>query len=943
MSGISNDQALYARRLDEKYGFPSGTMETLVNTESSGDGKATSSKGARGYGQLMPSAMTDAGMKGVDPASLSYREQLNIAANHLNKGFKRFGDIGLALAGYNAGNGRVNAVRNGKSTLPGETADYVRKFADAGIIPPDSEVIQHAQLARTGASKKLSEPDYSKLDEDISSVGNTSAWDAKRAQFKEQATAGQQDSSQPPATEQAPTDSWEAKRAQFLASQQQGQQPEQQQIARSNLNPEMEYLPPGLTSAPEQALRGIANIPSDLMDAGVGVINAAGNAAAWANGVLGVNGGEFTPMSPVARPVAQPTDQYARLGEEIGPYLIPGVGAERTAAAIASAANSGRAERAATSIAGMLGENLPGTLASSQQNGQIDPSKLAEETALGLFGSLAGRAVVGGVSKATDALQGIRARSASAEPAAAIPAANGLPDTLSSSAERVGRAAQTGDKGRIAEVVNDIQPDKNTVDAARQLGLDPDDMLEAYTSGNDAFKAVQMALASQDESVLAKVKRDSINRISERASKIIDDAGAMPDRLAMNDKFKADFESSRNALKAKERELYKPIQDAIPPRSAVDAVNTRNQLDSMADDVGGYQHLSSVEKKVYDAVSPMSENSGQLTYQRLNNMRAMVGSELDRAGTPFGSTEERNLSQLYAVLSKDRDAVAASAGFIDQVKAANAVTAQRKMMEKRVYELLGKDLSGDVTVKAKSALDGLQSGNTQPFIRLMRSVPDKEARSQIIATGMRDMLRKGSRSDLANNINGLVDFYGDLKRKGTIRLLANELPPETMKELDSFYTLGRNVKSANAYHLQTGKLNGFLKKFDQPGGFIDQLSKHGKMSLIATAMGHVPVVGPVLNTSIAAHMGAKAASRKTGAQAAQDLMVSPVWRDMVNAAKTSKSQAKQNVASSHFEKRIAAMPAWKEFYRSLPAAEKAKIARVGIIGWLSGEAEGDSY
>lgn len=135
MAQMTERQATYSRHLDDKYGFPPGTMETLVGNESSGNGGAESPKGARGYAQLMPSAMTDAGYRGTDPRSLPFEKQMDIAANHLNKGVERFGDIGMALAGYNSGNARVNAVRNGKATLPAETADYVSKFADAGIIP----------------------------------------------------------------------------------------------------------------------------------------------------------------------------------------------------------------------------------------------------------------------------------------------------------------------------------------------------------------------------------------------------------------------------------------------------------------------------------------------------------------------------------------------------------------------------------------------------------------------------------------------------------------------------------------------------------------------------------------------------------------------------------------------------------------------------------------
>jgi hypothetical protein len=43
------------------------------------------------------------------------------------------------------------------------------------------------------------------------------------------------------------------------------------------------------------------------------------------------------------------------------------------------------------------------------------------------------------------------------------------------------------------------------------------------------------------------------------------------------------------------------------------------------------------------------------------------------------------------------------------------------------------------------------------------------------------------------------------------------------------------------------------------------------------------------------------------------------------------------------EARIAKSPAWKSFYRTLTREEKQTIARVGIIGWLSGEADGREY
>lgn len=687
-----------------------------------------------------------------------------------------------------------------------------------------------------------------------------------------------------------------------------------------------------------QAGVNVANIPAEVLDA----VKSAGS---WAAGKLGLGDGTYQPTQRVELPQSlQPQDEYAKIGAEIGPYLIPGVGAERTAAALGSVAGAGRGERLATQASNMLAENAPGVLA--QNSDKEDASSLAGDLALGAAGSVAGRALVAGGGAAVRGVRNVLGKEAAdAAPAATQPIAQAAatPEVQSAQmAPEYARAAQSGKEGRIAQVVNDIQPDQKVVEAMQRLDINPDDMLEAYTSGNDAFKAVQIGLASQDESALAAVRRDSVSRISQRAAKIIDDAGAMPDRLAMDDTFKTRFNTAREALKSQEEQLYKPVQEAIPARQTVDATNTRGYLDNLADDLGGYQNLSPVEKRIYESVSPTSDKSGGMTYARLNQARSIVGADLRKSGTPFGSAEERNLAQLYSQLSNDRDAVAKAAGFGDQIKLANAVTAQRKMMEENVYSLLGKDLSGNVTVKAKNALDGLQSGNTQAFTKLMRTVPDKDTRAQLVATGLRDMFRKGSRTEAENNISGFVNFYADLKRKGTDRLLHKELPPQTVRELEDFYTLARNVTSANRYYLATGKLNSFLEKFDKPGGFLDKLATHGKMATIATVLGHVPVAGPVLNTAIAAQMGARAATSKSGSAAVQEMMSSSTFKNLAAAARTKPGTAAQEKIVESAESKLSKSSSWKEFFRTLPKAEKQKIARVGIIGWLSGMADDDT-
>lgn len=680
-----------------------------------------------------------------------------------------------------------------------------------------------------------------------------------------------------------------------------------------------------------------------LLQTGANVVNivpeisdAISSFGAWAGQAVGGDGTYQTAPRLQLPNELQPQDPYAKLAAEIGPYLIPLLSQEK--AALALAGTTSKVERAAVRGADMVAENTVGALA--QNSGKDNAGSLATDLGVGVAGSGIARAAAPLLKGAynTVANKFSKAGQQAVEDTAtqAKKAADAVEPEVSDSAQQYANAAFSGKESRIAQVINDIQPDQNVIDAMRRLDINPDEMLEAYVSGSDAFKAVQIGLASQDESVLAAIKRESMEAISSRAAKIIDDAGAMPDRLAMDTKFKGDFNRARDALKAQENELYKPINQSISSRTEVMPENTRAYLDNLSDDLGGSQYLSPIEKKVYEMMSPTTDKAGAPTYARLNAARSIVGAELSKSRTPFGSSEERNLGELYSMLSRDRDDVAKSFGFGDEVKAANALTAQRKMMEGRVYDLLGKDLSGDISAATKTALDGLQSGNTKAFNRLLASIPDKNVRAELIVTGLRDMFRKGTKTEIENNVNGFVKFYADLKRNGTDRLLTRDLPPATVRELNDYYTVARNVASANRFYISTGKLNGFLSKFEKQGGLLDKVAKYGKMSAIGAVLGHVPVVGSVLNTAVAAHMGAKAATQESGSTAVQKMMASSVWKRMVSAARGNPTPAEQERIIANAEREI------KNLHGGMIFIERCqKRKKRGSLDWvLSGGFQG---
>ncbi|MEM4992358.1 transglycosylase SLT domain-containing protein [Priestia sp. SB1] len=107
----------------QKYNVPFDLIKAVINAESSFNPNATSSTGAMGLMQLMPST---AKWLGVNDA-YNARENIEGGAKYLSYLLKRFdGDFKLAVAGYNAGPGNVEKYKG----IPPfqETQNYVKKI-----------------------------------------------------------------------------------------------------------------------------------------------------------------------------------------------------------------------------------------------------------------------------------------------------------------------------------------------------------------------------------------------------------------------------------------------------------------------------------------------------------------------------------------------------------------------------------------------------------------------------------------------------------------------------------------------------------------------------------------------------------------------------------------------------------------------------------------------
>ncbi|HHK8231264.1 TPA: lytic transglycosylase domain-containing protein [Serratia marcescens] len=694
----------------------------------------------------------------------------------------------------------------------------------------------------------------------------------------------------------------------------------------------------------EQAGRGLAQ-------SAVNVANIPGQVVNTALGAAGVPA-EDQVMQLRLPESMRPTDPYAQLGAEIGPYLIPGLGAERTAAALASTAGAGRAERITTQAANMLAENLPGAIAQSTQN-----NDLSGNLATGLAGSVIGRGLLAAGGRAAGAIRNAAQRegaagvTAKATPEQAVSAPPGAQTSVrppeqgvQDVAARVGAAADRETAPRIADAARDVAPRQDVIDAAKQLGLSEDDLLLSHVSGNQAYRDFEQALKSVPGSQLAAQENQALTKIAKQATDLTDAAGALPDKAAMNDKFLSSFQRGIATVQNKSDQLYNQISAAIPKGQTVEANNIIRYLDGKADELGGAEHLSTMEKRVYNAVAPVGTEATAPTYARLDNIRKQIGQAIGKNSGPFRDEETGALKQLYANLTADQEQAVVAAGMGDKWQAAKKLIGVRTTMEDALTGLLGKDLRGDIGTKAALAIRNLSKGDAKGFRALQQDIPSPRIRREVVATSLRDAFSQGSRKENEFHLPGFVDWYQGMKSSGTLPMVERELGARTANQLRNLFTVSQAVRQARESSIQTGRLNAFIKQFDAEGGTLDKIYRHGKGALATTVLGHIPVVGPTLSYGAVAGMAAKEAARPARSVAADRLLASPEFRTVVKQAKGGKLPEKgQQVINRKMEARIAKSPAWKSFYRTLTREEKQAVARVGIIGWLSGEADGKEY
>lgn len=661
-----------------------------------------------------------------------------------------------------------------------------------------------------------------------------------------------------------------------------------------------------------QAGVNIANIPAEIGDILKGT-------AAEVGGWLGIGDSTYQPLPRLELPEGmRPTDEYAKMGAEILPYLIPMMGPEKAAAAVSSATKSGRLERLAALAADLAQESLPGALA---QTSGAEQGGLAGAAAESMAGGAAGRALAKGAGMAAEKItaaaggklkQALGIGGAAAEDAAGAVAKAAEPSVFRS--------------GAPEELAARVQPSEEMLGAAERIGMERD-LLPSHYSTSSTYQQVEQGLKSMPGSKLAAQEESAILNLSRKADELISEFGGTTDKSMLSHDFKDKSAMAISQLGKRAESVYKEIDQSIPKMQRIEANNLVDHLDSKADTLGGVEYLSPIEQKVIKMMAPESDP----TYARLDMIRKQVGEALSKNAGPFKDQSKGELKQLYAALSRDQEAVAASAGIGELFGSAKALVSQRKQLEENAVTLLGKDLSGALSAKTGPALKGLQTGDYKLFDQVIDKVP-QDMREGVVLSALNDVFTQGSRKEKQMSITGFADWWAGLQRNSqSMKRIKDNIPPAAFDRLKDIATVATGIRNAKAKEITTGRVQALLDNFNNDSGFLSKLYDVSKKAAAAeglTSSIGLPGVGAA-NAIVSTMMAPK--TKRT--VLADELLSSPEFRNIVRKVVAGGTESYS--ARKAAENAIMKSRRFKEWEKTLSRKEIRDIQRLGFISWLT--------
>lgn len=712
---------------------------------------------------------------------------------------------------------------------------------------------------------------------------------------------------------------------------------------------------PGLI---EQTGQGISEAGKATLQAGANLLNivpevgdAIKSAAAWAGNKMGIGDGKYQPGARLTLPESlQPKTTAGRIAAEAIPYLInPVAGAERAAMAGAS-----RAERIGSQVVGSVAENATGALAQTSSKPD-DGSNLAANLATGAAASGVVRGAIGGArsglalfdritgrsaSRAADGLTDAAAVQRGATPQQAADANSPAPvaatdQAVPSSARdkellSIARTARSSadagpNSAATQELARQVQPDNQVLQAAQRLGVD-DALTPGMYSQNPAYRAYENALAATPGRPAFQAQREAISRLANQADRFISDFGGDVDKNFVNQQIKQRYDTIRTGFKEQENQIYRQIDEQLPKNTQIDADNTIRYLDSIADEIGGFDNLDAPLRKI---LKQLDSPESTPTYGLLDKIRRDVGNAGANRG-PYKDADQRLRDGLYASLVADQGRIAEQHGLGDMWNAAREIGRQRFAVQDAAQNALGKNLDGDVMTRLQKSVVDMAQGKGSDFRKILSNIPDDMHQMAAVSALNKAFTSFAKSPGQQLGVPGFVKWYNGMSRnKSNMQALSRSIGYEGAKRLNDIYQVAKGMQRLGSEKVySSSQIDRMLREFDAEGGVVSKL--WGLGTKIARAEGLTSALSmPGVGT--ASTIAAALATPKTSRSVAADAVISsPAFKRFARAL------GKPSRARQAAEEALIRSPEFNRWYSTIGDEEKAEIARRGVAGFFAG-------
>lgn len=477
-----------------------------------------------------------------------------------------------------------------------------------------------------------------------------------------------------------------------------------------------------------------------------------------------------------------------------------------------------------------------------------------------------------------------------------------------------------GSKKAIQVLAEQAAPDAKTVEAARRLGIE-DYLQPDHVTTNQAYRELAQAVKSIPGSEARSAELQGLSQVAKRADDLITEIGGSHDLAQVSSGVKQSLQATAAELEAQANKLYKQLREGIPAQAEAPAPTVLKFIEQRAEDLGGRQNLSSVERMIQSKLSPkqLTNEAGEVigskkpTYALLDDVRRDLTAARIKAQGPFKDADSGLIKKLEAELKTDQRAVVDRFGMSNTFDTAQKAVAVRKGLENDLVSLFGKNLDGSIVGNLNNGVRVLVTGDTSRFIKLIQTIPEN-MRQETVASGLAAAFGKTAKQGNLN-FNSYAKWYeGLLKNKQAYTAVMSNLPTVARRQLSDLYRVSKSVSMATKERITTGRIQAVTEELKGGEGLLSRVYGAAKRNALGATIGTGAgsVMGPGVGAAVASALSRGA---KPNALKAADALISSLeFQQAVKQAATgeSKQAATRLAYSKPFTKFVRAIGNPKE-------------------------------